>query len=362
MNYKEYFSKDYFQARKKFILKTKNFKRNRKDIIDDLTIDFAIHETRKKEKLIIFVSGTHGVEGYTGSAIQLYFIDKFFDKIKNKYSIAFIHALNPYGFKNNRRYNENNVDLNRNSLDDFSKLNYLFEIDNPINNIMKKYDLFDCKRPLNNLNSEIIRHYTKIFSLIFKYGASKTITALGFGQNRYPKGVCFAGIKKEKSIIALEKYIQKITKGYKEAIFIDIHTGASKKYNLDIFTNNKSKLNNLLKIKRKIRNIKEISLTKKKGLDHIGGLENTFFKKSLAKENIYAILEYGTINKYSTVLSLNYLSYLLSIENQVTHYGPIEKLKRIRQRLKKAYFPETKKYMKNVINKTEKLFDILTNY
>jgi hypothetical protein len=38
-------------------------------------------------------------------------------------TIVFVHALNPYGMANNRRFNEDNVDLNRNflSLDEFHK-------------------------------------------------------------------------------------------------------------------------------------------------------------------------------------------------------------------------------------------------
>jgi hypothetical protein len=356
MDYNKYFSKNYFQAREKFRKKTKDFKNSKKIIIDNLTIDFALHETKKKEKLIIIVSGTHGVEGYTGSAVQLYFLDKFYEKIKDNYSIVLIHSLNPYGFKHNRRYNENNVDLNRNNLENFSTLNNLFKTNDPITKIINEYDYFDSKRPLNNSNLEMITYYKEIIKLISKYGISKTITGLGFGQNRYPKGVCFSGTKKEKSILALDKYINKVTKGYKQVIFIDIHTGASTKYNLNVFTKNNPKSKEAKLVKQKINNIKNTYSTKQKGLDHIGGLENSLFKNSNAKENIFLILEYGTINKYSTVLSLNYLSHLLIIENQVTHYGPFKKIKKVREKMRKAYSPDTKKFKKNLIKKTELFF------
>lgn len=351
MIYEKYFSKDYFSARKKFLEDTKKFKKSKAKIIDDLTIDFALHETKKKETLLVLVSATHGVEGYTGSAVQLFFLEKYFEKIKDKYSVFLAHAINPYGFKNNRRYNENNVDLNRNNNLDFSEVNNFFER----NHFFKEENLFDMKKSLVNEKLSKLNYYTRVVKLIEKHGIAKTITVLGRGQNKYPKGVCFAGFKKEKSILALEKELKKITTDYKKVIFIDIHTGAAKKYNLDIFTANKLNSKEIKPFAEKLK-IKNTENTKKKGTDHIGGMENCFFNNSKGKENIHFTLEYGTVNKYSTVLSLNYLSYLLIKENQVTQYGPFEKLKKIRKEMRKAYSPDTKKYKKFVIKKTDLFF------
>lgn len=348
MSYEKYFSKDYYVARSKFLENTKKLKRSKVKIIDDLTIDFALHETKKKETLLVLVSGTHGVEGYTGSAVQLFFLEKYFKKIKDKCSVLLVHALNPYGFKNNRRYNENNVDLNRNNNLDFREVNNFFER----NHLLKEENLFDMKKALVNEKLSKLNYYSRIVKLIEKHGVSKTITVLGRGQNKYPKGVCFAGFKKEKSILSLEKKLDKITSGYKKVIFLDIHTGAAKKYNLDVFTANNLNSKEIKPFIKKLK-LKNTEKTKKKGTDHIGGMENCFFNNSKGKTNIHFTLEYGTVSKYSTVLSLNYLSYLLIKENQVTQYGPFEKLKKIRKEMRKAYSPDTKKYKKFVIDKTD---------
>lgn len=348
MDFEKYFSKDYYDAKEKFLENTLFFKKFKTKIIDDLTIDYAFYDSKKKEKLFIFVSGTHGVEGYTGSAVQLFFIDKIFEKIKNKYSVLLVHALNPYGFKNNRRYNENNVDLNRNNNLDFTEVNYFFEK----NNLLKEETFFYRKKPLVNEKLSKIKYYGVIAKLIEKHGLSKTIEILARGQNKFPKGVCFAGFKKEKSIKDLEKKIKKITKGYKEVIFIDVHTGAAKKYCLDIFSANNINSKEMKSIIKKLK-IKNTESTKNKGVNHIGGMENCLFNNSQGKKNIHFTLEFGTINKYSTVLSLNYLSYLLVKENQITHFGPFEKLKKIRKQMKEAYSPSTKKYKKFVIKKSE---------
>ena len=82
---------------------------------------------------IIHSSGTHGVEGYLGSAVQIRFLHELFLQneadLKNKQQeksikgkdfktrkLLLIHAINPFGMRHHRRANENNVDLNRNVL------------------------------------------------------------------------------------------------------------------------------------------------------------------------------------------------------------------------------------------------------
>ncbi len=355
MDFNKYFSQNYLEARTKFRKKTKHLVIEKKTIIDNLTIDCAYFKN-KNTKLLLFVSGTHGVEGYTGSAVQLFYIDKY---IKNKkYDAAFIHILNPYGFMNNRRYNENNVDLNRNNLENFSNTNKNIDV----NKIIKEKDLFEIKKPLVNERLNKIISYSTVLKLVNKFGLAKTIKALGYGQNKYPRGICFTGFKKEKSTVFLEKYISKVTKGYKEVIFIDLHTGAAKKYNLDFFTSNDINTPKFKFIKKIITNLTEINTQKKKGIDHLGGTENAFFKYSKANKNINLVLEYGTKNKYSTILSLNYLSFLLLKENQVTYNGPFEKLKNIRAQMKKAYYPNTQKYNQFVIKKTDEFLKKLINY
>mmetsp|Transcript_33245 Transcript_33245/g.63440 ORF Transcript_33245/g.63440 Transcript_33245/m.63440 type:complete len:691 (-) Transcript_33245:793-2865(-) len=125
-----------------------------KDTIDVLLLTIRIPESssetnnnnsnndeKKHNVNIIHVSGTHGIEGYIGSAVQSRFLHELFldnekrltnnknprqnnaipssssnDKVLRK--VLLIHAVNPYGMRHHRRTNENNVDLNRNVLSD----------------------------------------------------------------------------------------------------------------------------------------------------------------------------------------------------------------------------------------------------
>ena len=85
---------------------------------ETLATDVALFGPRDAAKLLILVSGTHGVEGFAGSGAQTAMIEALrFAALPARTAVLLIHAINPYGFAWLRRVNEDNVDLNRNSID-----------------------------------------------------------------------------------------------------------------------------------------------------------------------------------------------------------------------------------------------------
>ena len=80
-----------------------------------LAIDSAYVGKPRAARLLVLSSGIHGVEGYFGSAVQLAWLDALAHRAPTvETGVLLIHAINPYGFAWRRRWNENNVDLNRN--------------------------------------------------------------------------------------------------------------------------------------------------------------------------------------------------------------------------------------------------------
>ncbi len=71
------------------------------------------------KKLLILVSGTHGIEGYSGSGCHAAWLASglYRRQAAADTAVLFVHAINPFGFAWGRRTNEDNVDLNRNFLD-----------------------------------------------------------------------------------------------------------------------------------------------------------------------------------------------------------------------------------------------------
>src|SRR6266498_1220198 len=69
-----------------------------------LFTDAAYFGKPDAKKLLVLVSGTHGAEGYCGSAAQLLFLHaKFHEVLPSATAVLFVHALNCYGFAWDRR-------------------------------------------------------------------------------------------------------------------------------------------------------------------------------------------------------------------------------------------------------------------
>lgn len=85
---------------------------------ETLATDVALFGPEDATKLLILISGTHGVEGFAGSGAQVTMMESLrFSALPARTAVLLIHAINPYGFAWLRRVNEDNVDLNRNAID-----------------------------------------------------------------------------------------------------------------------------------------------------------------------------------------------------------------------------------------------------
>lgn len=84
---------------------------------ETLAADVAWLGPADARSVVVVVSGTHGVEGYAGSALQRTWLRDADPHRPPDVAVCLVHALNPYGFAWVRRVNEDNVDLNRNFVD-----------------------------------------------------------------------------------------------------------------------------------------------------------------------------------------------------------------------------------------------------
>lgn len=131
-----FFSDSYFAARSKFRYHAEQAGATlhvlplpRPSLLQqDLTIDVAVLPGSSK-KLVLHISGTHGTEGFVGSAVQSAWLSTC-PRVRasstegtgkgageeQQPTVMLVHALNPYGMAHWRRWNEDNIDLNRNCL------------------------------------------------------------------------------------------------------------------------------------------------------------------------------------------------------------------------------------------------------
>ena len=81
----------------------------------ELSTDVAWFGRPEATRVLVLISGTHGVEGYCGSGAQVDWLRRGqAQNLPSNVGVLMIHAINPFGFEWTRRVNEDNVDPNRN--------------------------------------------------------------------------------------------------------------------------------------------------------------------------------------------------------------------------------------------------------
>lgn len=187
-------------------------------------MDTAFFPGARSDKLLVHVCGTHGVEGYTGSAIQVKLLQEWNETATTGPSILFVHAVNPYGMAHFRRFNEKNVDLNRNYL----TAAQWAEVKTRDPNISGYEDLRVLLVP--DAPPRFIDRYVfllRIARAAAKHGMLKLKRALVTGQYHDAGGVYYGGDGEQRSVTVLREVLRTYAAATSatEAVFIDVHTG-----------------------------------------------------------------------------------------------------------------------------------------
>ena len=203
------------------------------DASDGLYIDnIYLPSTDEHTNLIVLTTGVHGMEGYIGSVMLDVFFEDIYPNIdKSNTGILIIANVNPYGMKYMRRYNENNVDLNRNFIEDWSNFDLSSNTEYP------KVDKF--LQPTGKIGNAFwheVGFYLSLAKEAVFTGADTVSDALLTGQYEYPEGVYYGGNGDEASTAYLKNVFADCIDGeYENIIHVDIHSGYGPRYNMVIF-------------------------------------------------------------------------------------------------------------------------------
>ena len=188
--------------------------------------------TNEQTNLIVITTGVHGIEGYIGSVmLDVFFEDIYPDLDTSNTGILIVANVNPYGMKNMRRYNENNVDLNRNFIEDWDNF------DRSSNTEYPKVDKFlQPEGAMGNAFWHEVEFYLSLAKEAIFTGADTISDALLTGQYEYPEGVYYGGNGDEVSTTYLKGvFADCLDSEYENIIHIDIHSGYGPRYNMVIF-------------------------------------------------------------------------------------------------------------------------------
>ncbi len=184
---------------------------------EELSIDVAWKGAAAPRRAAVVSSGTHGVEGYFGGAVQLALLDGPWGsaEVPDDCALVLIHAINPYGFAWNRRVNEDNVDLNR---------NFLLEgqtFSGAPDGYRRLDGLLNPPSPPAGFEAFLPRAAWQILRTGF--GALKA--AIAVGQYEFPQGLFFGGAGPSRSQELLAELLPAWFASTERVVHLDLHTG-----------------------------------------------------------------------------------------------------------------------------------------
>lgn len=181
-----------------------------------LSMDVAVFGRTDAPRAFLILSGTHGGEGYTGSAAQIALMNSGgLATMPDDVRVVLVHGLNPYGFAHWTRTTEHNVDLNRNFID--------FAAGAPEN--PGYAELHPYVGPDEWTEAARAEAQRKIDAWTQKNGHQAWIQAIMMGQYDVPVGLNYGGVAREWSNLTLETVVTTHLAGVRKLAFIDWHTG-----------------------------------------------------------------------------------------------------------------------------------------
>jgi hypothetical protein len=235
MSHVDAFSPDYFQARDRFRRAAEAVKARteahavavRAPVREELTIDVALLGSETPRSAVVISSGVHGVEGFFGSAVQLAVLSRreTIENLPDDMRLVLLHAINPYGFAHRRRWNEDNVDVNRNLL----RADEAFAGSPPLYGKLDAW--LNPKSPPGRIDGFVPWG----IGPLLRYGWRGIAATLPVGQYEFPQGLFYGGAEPSESNRILAGHFEAWLGGAEEVAHIDFHTGLGKRGDYELY-------------------------------------------------------------------------------------------------------------------------------
>ena len=328
---------------------------------DDLYIDnIYLPSSDKKTNLIVLTTGVHGMEGYIGSVM----LDVFFEEIyptldTTDTGILIVANINPYGMKYMRRYNENNVDLNRNFIEDWDNFDRSSNKEYP-----KVVNFLQPTGKMGNALWHEVGFYLSLAKEAIFTGAGTISDALLTGQYEYEEGVYYGGNGDEISTAYLKGVFADCIDGeYENIVHVDIHSGYGPRYNMVIF-NSVQDPTTEEEAKAMFGYDYIIATDSEDFYETFGDTTDYFYRlaksKNTDKELYSTCFEFGTIGDgfFDSILSLKY-----TVDENRQHWYPSNNSiteQMVKENYYELFYPtETEWRQKTIVDFKDAMFGVL---
>lgn len=303
----------------------------------ELTIDIACSQQQPPDKVLVVSSGVHGVEGFFGSAVQTALLEHWaaHNRAAPQIRCLFLHAVNPWGFAWRRRFDENNVDQNRNFLlpgEEFAGGPQGYAALDPLLN------------PTSQSDSPQ-RLLARLLRLLGRHGLSGLRQAIAGGQYEFPRGLFFGGTAASQSQLLLAKRLPHWLAGSTHVCHLDLHTGLGRRGQCRLLLDYPA-----TELQHRWLTdwfgADSFETTSTSGISYQirGSFGRWCVSRKLAPHYLFAFAEFGT---YSTLRLLA----ALRTENRLHHWAAADaaELDQARQRLVELYCPAAPRWRTQVI-------------
>lgn len=350
MAYADVFFDEYEEVREHFLKKTEELKSAGVEVQTEsyaisaeegLYIDsLYVPATAEEKNLIVITTGVHGIEGYIGSVMLDVFWEEVYPTVNPENTGVLIVAnINPYGMKYHRRFNENNVDLNRNFILDWASFDLSTNKDYP-----KVDNFLGPQKAMGNLFWHEAGFYASVAKQAVVSGVDTITSALTGGQYEYPEGVYYGGLEDQESTAYLKKVFQgTLESEYENIVHIDVHSGYGPRYTMVIFNSIYDTMTEAET--KKLFNYENIIAFDSESFYPTTGDTTDFYYRlweKLGTENtLYSTcFEFGTLGDglLDSVMSLKY-----TVEENQNHWYPSKNRitnAALKERYQRMYYPE----------------------
>lgn len=299
----------------------------------------------KKDRLLIVTSGVHGIEGFVGSALQSAMLrENFWGERDEDLNVLIVHAVNPYGFKHERRVSAANVDLNRN----FDTTKELFKVKNE--GYAKIRELFNPTEPATTGFFHRLGFYFKAVYAIYQHSMAVLRAAILSGQYEFADSIFFGGKDFEPQKAILEGILTKYALGYAHVLMIDLHTGYGARGQLHLFADKTPEMDG--PYIEKIFAGQKLDYGQQKDFYQVTGSMVSYAAKFFTGKARFApmVFEFGTLDSQKTLGSIDSL-YRMTLENQLAHHqaNSPEDAKQIRDLFREMFYPSSVEWRQSAL-------------
>lgn len=305
---------------------------------EELTLDVGYSPSSERDRVLVVSSGIHGVEGFFGSAVQVALLQQWASRSAPSLKCVFLHGLNAFGFAWLRRFDENNVDLNR---------NFLLE--------GERYEgspagyagldaLLNPRRPPSRWEPFTL----KALWAVARHGMPALRQAVAAGQYEFPRGLFFGGAGPTRMHQLLGENLERWLRGSRCVVHLDLHTGLGPKGACKLL------IDYPLTERQRTRLTDwfgpgSFEAYDSSGIayDVRGGFGRWCVSRNLAPDYLFACAEFGTYGPIRVFAGLR-------AENQAHHWGTPSAASTVRakHRLKELLCPSSEAWRSQVLDQS----------